>query len=150
MIPLEEYLYISIDECFEWNHCKEWKVIWVHRHWVVAWVNNMCTLMETTYWHLFLTQLAFLELSLSLFTSFFVSSLVSCSLSPSLPPSLSATSCTIYCSWVLAHNIQNIPIPTMDTGAEVAKRFYKELTDIQVSIYQLYSTRYFWNYLLSQ
>ena len=28
---------------------------------------------------------------------------------------------------------QNIPIPTMDTGAEVAKRFYKELTDIQVS-----------------
>jgi hypothetical protein len=30
---------------------------------------------------------------------------------------------------------QNISIPTMDTGAEVAKRFYKELTDIQVSIY---------------
>ena len=28
--------------------------------------------------------------------------------------------------------MQNIPIPTMDTGAEVAKRFYKELTDIQV------------------
>jgi len=27
---------------------------------------------------------------------------------------------------------QNIPIPTMDTGAEVAKRFYAELTDIQV------------------
>jgi len=26
---------------------------------------------------------------------------------------------------------ENIPIPTMDTGAEVANRFYKELTDIQ-------------------
>ena len=27
---------------------------------------------------------------------------------------------------------QDILIPTMDTGAEVANRFYKELTDIQV------------------
>ena len=26
-------------------------------------------------------------------------------------------------------------IPTLDTGAEVATRFYKELTDIQVSLY---------------
>ena len=31
------------------------------------------------------------------------------------------------------HNVmQNIPIPTMDTGAEVAKRFYKELTNMRV------------------
>ena len=38
-------------------------------------------------------------------------------------------------SMVYPHNVmQNIPIPTMDTGAEVAKRFYKELTDIQVHL----------------
>ena len=30
--------------------------------------------------------------------------------------------------------LQDIYIPTMENGPEVAKRFYKELTDIQVSI----------------
>ena len=45
---------------------------------------------------------------------------------PPLPPPLPLPSTSLF---VL---IQNIPIPTMETGAEVAKRFYKELTDIQV------------------
>ena len=30
---------------------------------------------------------------------------------------------------------QVIPVPTMDTGAEVAQRFFKELTDIQVYVH---------------
>ena len=36
--------------------------------------------------------------------------------------------------WSLYHfSSQDILIPTMENGPEVAKRFYKELTDIQVS-----------------
>ena len=34
---------------------------------------------------------------------------------------------SIGCSW-----LQSIHIPTEESGAEVAKRYYKELTDIQV------------------
>ena len=37
-------------------------------------------------------------------------------------------------SWLIIYDSQNISIPTMDTGAEVAQRFYKELTDIQVCV----------------
>ena len=33
----------------------------------------------------------------------------------------------------LSFSSQDILIPTMENGPEVAKRFYKELTDIQVS-----------------
>ena len=35
--------------------------------------------------------------------------------------------CTFY------YNVQKMDIPTMETGCEVAKRAYKELTDIQVT-----------------
>jgi len=39
--------------------------------------------------------------------------------------------------------LQKMDIPTMETGCEVAKRAYKELTDIQVCVH---SSVYYYNY----
>ena len=43
----------------------------------------------------------------------------------------SGTACVVCPVSRILYHKENIHIPTMDTGAEVAKRFYAELTDIQ-------------------